>query len=92
MGHAKTGGAGVAGVVPGNESAVGPHEKPIKKDSASSRIMERGVVRKTERPGEPSPSDGRKKAENLKGVDAVVFGSRFVPGTRCSRAAERSSL
>ena len=79
-------------VISGNASAVGPHEKPIKKDSASSRRMERGVVRKTERPGELSPSDGRKKAEKSKGVDAVVLGSCFVSGMRCSCVVERSSL
>lgn len=92
MENAKTGGAGVTGVASENASAIGPHEKPIKKDSASSRIMERGVVRKTERVGELSPSDGRKKAEKSKGVDAAVLGSCFVSGIQCSRAAERSSL
>ena len=55
-GSADTGLVGVAGAS-GNASAVGPHEKPMKKDSASSRRMEREVVRSTESPGE-LPSDG----------------------------------
>ena len=57
MWYAKAGEAGAGGVVSENASVVSPHEKTIK-ESASSRRMERGVVRKTE---ELSPSDGRKK-------------------------------
>lgn len=56
--YARAGAAGVAGVLSGNASGVGPHEKPMKKDSASSRRMERGDVRKIERAGELSSSDG----------------------------------
>jgi hypothetical protein len=48
----------VAAVLSGNASAVGPHENPMKKDSACSRRMERGVVFKIERAGELSSSDG----------------------------------
>ena len=52
------GAAGVAAVLSENASAVGPHENPMKKDSASSRRMERGAVCKIERAGELSSSDG----------------------------------
>jgi hypothetical protein len=59
VGYASTDGciALVAGVSE-NASAVGPHEKPMKKDSASSRRMEWEVVRSTESPGEVPSSDG----------------------------------
>ena len=38
--------------VSGNAWSVGPHEKPMKKDSPSSRRMEPDVVRSTESPGD----------------------------------------
>lgn len=55
-------GDGVGGVVrgvSGNALSVGPHEKPMKKDSAPSRRMEE-VVRSAESPGDPRlpSSDG----------------------------------
>ena len=52
--------AGVGAVVvvtSGNAPIAGPHEKPTKKDSASCRRTDRGVVRRTESAGELPSSD-----------------------------------
>ena len=48
----------VIGGESGNAPTKGPHEKPTKKDSASWRRMERGVVRRIESAGELPSSDG----------------------------------
>jgi len=91
------GGGGVVRGASGKACSVGPHEKPMKKDpGASSRRMEREVVRRTERPGEPllPSSDGWKKAEKANGAEVVEGedeGSWTGSGRRAG-APERSSL
>ena len=68
---ARDGAGGVLRGASGNASSVGPHEKPMKKDSGSSRRIELEVVRSAGDPLLPSSSDGWKKAENANGADAV---------------------
>ena len=84
----------------GNASAVGPHEKPMKKDSDSSRRIElEDVLRSAgSAVGDlllPS-SEGWKNAENANGVEVAIVedddGSWTGSGRRGAGAPDRSSL